>query len=644
MQDVILREGCNCFIKKCLETVTYGIMEKTNLAEKYLSQFSINNPAHRAAVQRFLKDETHFVLPTVSRQCRADFVRLYAVLYSQRSEDEKPKIVEAIEMLTQGLSESIDLLRNVKSATAQQLFAIGVWTGDFELIISAMGGGKSLKFKDQLVIPADMWRQEELAKLRNQYNFGCELPNGALCALVLTALWCGDEEIRKNVNGVIENAANLFMVKCEPDYDEVARILKVEGCPYSVKDYTQSIRSGADLYKRMNDCKNGYFELNTCGNNPINTFGMSTANAVRFPDMAGGRSTMAVRINYETVNKNDRMMALRCAYAQYGTFHSIKVWGTNLTDCNYDRFNALNLFYGHDEILKNPDRKNSVLFQELGNEKNTKTVFKHLDALYNRISAWEFEKTYLTALYTIVTDRICYSEILDELSDEFFGESTVKVADFSDEEVQRLYASLDSKDKEIEKLNSQIKGLEEKLDSARQAETQVSRKNSIIADLRKEVAELRRQLANERGPSTLDNESAVSLDSDIADEISGGMPYEQVHEELLDLCQQYKVVMVDGHENFHRRLAEVQPNIKMIPGDHFKQNEGAVSTADFVLCKSQAYGSHSIMEKAQSLIRERKDGKTHFIYLSKITNIEQSEREIYDAIISCLSGGMSNAG
>lgn len=100
---------------------------------------------------------------------------------------------------------------------------------------------------------------------------------------------------------------------------------------------------------------------------------------------------------------------------------------------------------------------------------------------------------------------------------------------------------------------------------------------------------------------------------------------------------------VNGHENFHRRLAEVQPNIKMIPGDHFKQNEGAVSTADFVLCKSQAYGSHSIMEKAQSLIRERKDGKTHFIYLSKITNIEQSEREIYDAIISCLSGGMSNA-
>lgn len=644
MQEVILRDGCNCFIKKCLETVTYGIMEKTNLAEKYLSQFSINNPAHRAAVQRFLKDETHFVLPTVSRQCRADFVRLYAVLYSQRSEDEKPKIVEAIEMLTQGFSESIDLLRNVKSATAQQLFAIGVWTGDFELIISAMGGGKSLKFKDQLVIPADMWRQEELAKLRNQYNFGYELPNGALCALVLTALWCGDEEIRKNVNGVIENAANLFMVKCEPDYDEVARILKVEGCPYSVKDYTQSIRSGADLYKRMNDCKNGYFELNTCGNNPINAFGMSTANAVRFPDMAGGRSTMAVRINYETVNKNDRMMALRCAYAQYGTFHSIKVWGTNLTDCNYDRFNALNLFYGHDEILKNPDRKNSVLFQELGNEKNTKTVFRHLDALYSRISAWEFEKTYLTALYTIVTDRICYSEILDELSDEFFGESTVKVADFSDEEVQRLYASLGSKDKEIEKLNSQIKGLEEKLDSARQAETQVSRKNSIIADLRKEVAELRRQLANEREPSTLDNESAVSLDSDIADEISGGMPYEQVHEELLDLCQQYKVVMVDGHENFHRRLAEVQPNIKMIPGDHFKQNEGAVSTADFVLCKSQAYGSHSIMEKAQSLIRERKDGKTHFIYLSKITNIEQSEREIYDAIISCLSGGMSNAG
>ena len=142
MQDVILRDGCNCFIKKCMETVTYGIMEKTNLAEKYLSQFSINNPAHRAAVQRFLKDETHFVLPTVSRQCRADFVRLYAVLYSQRSEDEKPKIVEAIEMLTQGFSESIDLLRNVKSATAQQLFAIGVWTGDFELIISAMGGGR----------------------------------------------------------------------------------------------------------------------------------------------------------------------------------------------------------------------------------------------------------------------------------------------------------------------------------------------------------------------------------------------------------------------------------------------------------------------------------------------------------------------
>lgn len=99
--------------------------------------------------------------------------------------------------------------------------------------------------------------------------------------------------------------------------------------------------------------------------------------------------------------------------------------------------------------------------------------------------------------------------------------------------------------------------------------------------------------------------------------------------------------MEDGRSNIPY-LSDAETNSDVIYVDEI--SETCESTADFVLCKSQAYGSHSIMEKAQSLIRERKDGKTHFIYLSKITNIEQSEREIYDAIISCLSGGMSNAG
>lgn len=645
MHDIVLQDACNCFIKKCLETVIYGVMTKTDLAEKYLSQFSINNPAHRAAVQRFLQDETHFVLPTVARHDRADFVRLYAVLYCSQSVDEQPKVIEAIKTVYKDIDDIVKLAKKVKSVTAQQLFAIGVWAGDYDLVVSAMGGGESLNYKKMAVIAADEWSQEDLSRLHNQNNFGYKLPNCALSALVLGAFWCGDEEIRENIVEVIKNAANLFDVKCEPNYDEISRILKDGGCPYTVKDYTQSIHSGADLYKRMNECENGFFELNTCGNNSINTFGVSTANAVRFPDMVSGRSSMALRIGCESISKNERMMALRCAYAQYGSFHSIKVWGRNLTDCDYDEFNVLNLFYNHNEIVKNTGHKKILLFQELGNEKNTKIVYEHLKALYKKISAWEFEKTYLLALYTIVSERIGYSEILADLNDEFFGKADAKAMS-SNDEVRRLYATVECKGQEIEKLNNQVKYLENKLTIARQAEMQVSRKNAIITDLRNEVARLKQQLAQIGEATNSASKQPTAADMCAFDTKDDDMSYEQVHEALLALCQQYKVVMVDGHENFHRRLAEAQPNIKMIPGDHFKQNENAVSTADFVLCKSQAYGSHFVKKKAQSLIRERADGKTYFIYLSKITNIEQSEREILDAIGSCLAenGGINNAG
>lgn len=46
------------------------------------------------------------------------------------------------------------------------------------------------------------------------------------------------------------------------------------------------------------------------------------------------------------------------------------------------------------------------------------------------------------------------------------------------------------------------------------------------------------------------------------------------------------------------------------------------------------YGSHTAMEKA---ISATKGTSAHFILLSKITNIEQCEREIYFAILNCMS-------
>lgn len=104
---------------------------------------------------------------------------------------------------------------------------------------------------------------------------------------------------------------------------------------------------------------------------------------------------------------------------------------------------------------------------------------------------------------------------------------------------------------------------------------------------------------------------------------------EEVHEELTKLLNKYRVLLVDGHENFCRLLTNSQPNIKTIPNNTKIPTESDVANKDYVFCKSPAHGSHK-MSKAVQVYTERCG--VPFRILSRVTNIPQTEREIFDAL------------
>lgn len=620
----------SCFVAKCTETVIEAVLH-SGLKDKYIRQFSESNPIHREAIRAFLYEETHYVLPAIKHKDRGDFVRLYAVLCSAL--DKTPLLLEAMIQLYPKLPSDSKCLSSMTGNPEQIVFSIGMLSNRQDYIALALSAKTQAKKGDcrakQQVDEIIDW---QLKKWRDSHVSGFMRMNPYASALLLYSSWSNDSEACLNAIKICQRCTSIVDFAEEFDVQVVANILSRSSFKFTVASYTKDIRSGLDLISRIQSYFDVYTIADVTMDETLASYAMSSINALCFADYIQPRTGIGLLFGKEVVTKEDRYLALRCALFQYHYVVESLEQRTNKTLERYGDFNALARMYASMDILRDITEERNPLYDSLPKEA-ADIVMDHLRSTSADCVAAKFEETYLLALYKILVERIIIREQREELEAIFFAADSNNTDARNRKEVETLYLKCDRKDEEIKTLKERLRQLEQKVDSKAQHKRNIERKNAIITELRSQVENLewrleQKELQKAQTPIFCQKDEYAGKQS-LTNELSD----EQIHEELKKLCCKYVVVLVDGHENFHRRLSEAQPNIRTLSGEYIQRKSQVLATADFVFCKSSAYGSHSAMSKA---ISETKGTNAHFILLSKITNIEQCEKEIYTAIVNCV--------
>lgn len=608
----------SCFVAKCTETVISALLHN-KLKSDYLQKFSISNPIQRDAAKAFLHGETHYVFPAITQRDRVDFVKLYAVLCSSVT-DEKPMLLDAIVRLFPQAQTDNRLLGKTLSNAAVTEFAVGVLGNRQDLIEAALGKNGAEEISDyELACRMDEWRR--------RYQFGFIPLNPYGCALLLLSIWSKDSTVCLNTLRICERCSNIVN-DAEVDLNLIREILQRSSFSFTVNDYTQSIRSGVDLVARMRDYYDVYDIADVVVDETIASYSLSSINALWYADFLQPRTSIALLLGSMPVKKEDRYLALRCALFHY----TVAVFGLEQFNQDnveqYGDFTALCRLYVSTDLQRILQKSKTPLQDALG-EWPAKKVMDMLRKTSDDCVATKFEEIYLLSLYKILVERIIIKQQCEEAERVIFARQTVdKDTAQLTKELEKLYDKCRRQTDEIEELKANVQKLQTAVEEKAQFKANIERKNAIIAELRQQIAALQAKsddtakeadIAEPQPTEALEEE--IEKDDEITDE--------QVHERLLSLCREYSVVLVDGHENFQRRLQEVQPEIKMLSKDEVQRKNNVFASADFIFSKSSAYGSHSVMTKVLSAI---KGTKAQFVLLSKVTNVSQCEREMYMAI------------
>lgn len=608
----------SCFVAKCTETVISALLHN-KLKSDYLQKFTISNPIQRDAAKAFLHGETHYVFPAIAQRDRVDFVKLYAVLCASVTEA-KPLLLEAIvRMFPQAPADNRMLAKNL-SNTAITVFAVGVLANRQDLIDVALEKNGANKISEyELACKMDEWRR--------QYQFGFIPLSPYGCALLLLSIWSKDSTVCLNTLRICERCSNI-VDDTENDLNIVREILQRSNFGFTVNDYTQSIRSGLDLVARMRDYYDVYDIADVVVDETIASYSLSTINALWYADFLQPRTSIALLLGRMSVTKEDRYLALRCALFHY----SVAVYGLEKFNRDnveqYGDFTALCRLYVSTDLQRMLQNTKTPLQDALGDWPANK-VMDLLRKTSADCVATKFEEIYLLSLYKILVERIIIKQQCEEAERVIFARQTVdKDTGQLNKELEKLYDKCRRQTDEIEALKANVQKLQIAVEEKTQFKANIERKNAIIAELRQQIAALQAKsddTAKEADIAEPQPTEAPEEEIEKNDEITD----EQVHERLLSLCREYSVVLVDGHENFQRRLQDVQPDIKMLSKDEVQRKNNVFASADFIFSKSSAYGSHSVMTKVLSAI---KGTKAQFVLLSKVTNISQCEREMYMAI------------
>lgn len=608
----------SCFVAKCTETVISALLHN-KLKSDYLQKFTISNPIQRDAAKAFLHGETHYVFPAIAQRDRVDFVKLYAVLCASVT-DAKSLLLEAIvRMFPQAPADNRMLAKNL-SNTAITVFAVGVLANRQDLIDVALEKNGANKISEyELACKMDEWRR--------QYQFGFIPLSPYGCALLLLSIWSKDSTVCLNTLRICERCSNI-VDDTENDLNIVREILQRSSFGFTVNDYTQSIRSGLDLVARMRDYYDVYDIADVVVDETIASYSLSTINALWYADFLQPRTSIALLLGRMSVTKEDRYLALRCALFHY----SVAVYGLEKFNRDnveqYGDFTALCRLYVSTDLQRMLQNSKTPLQDALGDWPANK-VMDLLRKTSADCVATKFEEIYLLSLYKILVERIIIKQQCEEAERVIFARQTVdKDTGQLNKELEKLYDKCRRQTDEIEALKANVQKLQIAVEEKTQFKANIERKNAIIAELRQQIAALQAKsddTAKEADIAEPQPTEAPEEEIEKNDEITD----EQVHERLLSLCREYSVVLVDGHENFQRRLQDVQPDIKMLSKDEVQRKNNVFASADFIFSKSSAYGSHSVMTKVLSAI---KGTKAQFVLLSKVTNISQCEREMYMAI------------
>lgn len=620
------RDIVSCFVAKCTETVIHALMH-SKYKKDYLQKFTTTDPVQQNAAKAFLQGETHYVFPALKQRDRVDFVKLYAVLCSSVTA-KRPLLRDAILQMYPQVDADSQLLAKTLTEAKKIVLSIGVLANRQDLVDAALSKPGALDAEDELARHLDDWR--------DQYQFGYMALNPYACALVIYSSWCQNATVCSNALDICQKCSNIIGVSREVDLDEIRNMLESSSLPFAVNDYTQSIRSGRDLVARMRTYFDTYTMADVMLEDTIASYSLSTVNALWYADYIEPRTSIGLLIGNMSITKEDRYLALRCALYQY----AITVVGVETNrpkGCKeFGDFSALCRLYDSMELAESMEAGGDPLREMLGKEAAAKMMALLRETSADCIAA-QFEEVYLLSLYKILVERIIIKQQCGEVAQILFGKQTAdKETAKLHKEVERLYTKCNAQTDEIARLKADIQRLQANTVEQARYKANIERKNAIISDLKKEIAQLQAEI-----PSTHSGEMAAVLpepetdeeeDASNLDEPQQSLTDEEIHEKLSALCQQYAVALVDGHENFHRRLQEVQPNIKCLAKEDVMQKKNsAYASMDFVFSKSTAYGSHTVMTKVLSAI---KGTKAQFILLSKVTNIEQCEREMYFAIQS----------
>lgn len=597
-----------------VEVVLVEILKQRNIRKKALEHFNQYDSKQQAVIKDYLSNPQipHAIFMSLSFQDKIDFCKLQGVM-------ENPKT--ALCILEEIFPNSESLLKNLFEESERSLSAI--------TSLYAMWARKgNQKASEVGLLPITAWQTRErdtdaiVQALVENFTtppiIWAETPSVELCAAIFA------ETIKLSLNPNEEKTQRLDKVlSCmwpqtfksipEESYgmDKNLKVIsetikEIDETEWTIRDFTQSIRNGTDLFMRMETAPEQALWLTPLrySGNYFGTINYSTINIAAVMENGHYPNTLRPRIAKETVTKEDRNIALNIAWEG---FVDIK-----------DFIEENDLYEGEDfsfdpeldEFIAGADPtqcRQFLLFQ------NT-----YLAALYNILATRVYFKDMAVAITQAIyesknsTAKNVESSAILKTTTEKYEEQKKKLQkvkeDLAESERQNLQLS-----KKLEKVSVVSNKEQNKNHIIESQQAEIKRLENLVASLQKQV-ELNQEIEQE------ENEEVPSV-PDLTDA--------EVHNQLAELLNKYRVLLVDGHENFCRLLTNAQPNIKTIPTNTKIPSESDVANKDYVFCKSPAHGSHKMSKSVQGYAERC---GVPFRILSRVTNIPQTEREIFSAL------------
>lgn len=580
------------FIK---EVVIIAMLQKPVFKQEILKKFNIYDSSQKNAIKTYLTNDKqpHALFSQLSFADKVDFCKIQAVLSAPE------KLLNAIDAFMPNNENDLNRFLQIHPTQLEiDLYALRLRFGKKA---QRMCPNIDLCLQGYELDSNEMIDMISMLKMQVQGTpiFWEEEPSLELCCALLAG-WLRsniqkDTFTQKTIERVFRAAWPSIddpdsEKHPEIDFYEMKRILvNASTDNFQVRTFTQSIKSGKDLFCHAALCDDfmTYDVMEENSKTLFQTACLSGLNAAANLEAKLYADTLRPRITKETVTKEDRNTALDLAWKEVLLAEELQ---ETFEDDEYS-------------TVEDEDRLLLLL-----------------------------RNSYMMALYIILYTRVYYRDMAAAILATIYppkekekASSTLESLTHKTEQYQSqitsLTARLQESESKVNTLNKKVEQLSAKKDNEKNKNVIIENQQKEIKELEKMVETLQNQLEKANAP-TLEIEDAETEKEFVLTD-------EEVHTELAILLRKYRVIIVDGHENFCRRFNAAQPDIRVIPAETKTISESDLAKVDYILCKSRIYGSHISSTIAQNIAKAR---GIPFRLLSCATNIKKSEREIYELL------------